>query len=121
MTVFGVKTSDVKPEKLPTIRQYCKSTAKSKYKDDGVVELVWLPNQFKNITLQTRCFRILIPERHPFYEELGKVFAGINDRSCGIRVEVSNWKTADYVLHELSEGDGRWEAIGDTGLRFVER
>jgi len=120
MTIFGVKTSDVKPEKLPTIRQFVKSTAKSKYKDDGVIELVWLPGKFKNITLQSSKFRILISENHPFYEALREVFSGVNDRTTGIRIEISDWKTAEYVLHELPENRGCWEPIGTTGLRWTE-
>ena len=120
MSIFGVKASDAKREKLPTIRQFCKSTAKSKYKSDGIVELVWLPGNFDNFTIQTDRFRILITKNHPFYQPLLDFFDGVNDRSCGFRVEISDWKSAEYIFHELSEGNGAWETIGESGYRWTQ-
>lgn len=121
MSIFGVKTTDAKREKLPTIRQFVKQTTRSKYKSDGVVELVWIPGKFRNFTLQTDSFRILVSEKHEFFEGLGEIFRGSDVNACGIRVEVSDWKGAAYTLHELLEDDGYWEPIGDSGYRYIER
>jgi len=119
MSIFGVKTSDSKREKKPTLKQFLKTTAKSKYRSDGVVEIVWLPGQFKNITLQTDSFRVLISETHVFYEPLKKILGNIGENTNGFRVEISDWKSGEYILHELSDDEGHWEHVGDKGLRFV--
>lgn len=121
MTIFGVKTTDAKREKLPTIRQFVKQTKKSQYKSDGIVELVWTPGKFRNFTLQTDSFRILISENHEFFGGFRDIFGAISANTCGIRVELSDWKTATYTLHELSEDDGYWEPIGDSGFKYIER
>lgn len=119
-SLFGVPTKDVKPEKLPTIGQYIKSTRPDEIQLKGLVELVWFPGKFKNFTLQTEFCRAIITPNHLLYSGLRLYFADIPELPCEMYLEITDIKQQSYMLTEGREHVGYWETIGDSGVRWVD-
>lgn len=116
--LFGVSTSDVKPEKLPTLSQFIKRTKEPKSKPLEIVNLVWLPGKFQNFTLQTGRYRVIISNKHPFYSLLGSFFADSNTAETPIAIRITDWGTGSYQLEE-PKSIGLWTEIGSSGYRWV--
>lgn len=118
-TIFGVEAKDVKPDKLPTIGQFVKRTKQDDYDSDGVVEIIWRPGKFRNFTLQTDAFRVIVSDKHPFYGGLSQLF-GLDEPTSGcIGIEIVDWQKGSYMLIEPIDA-GHWETIGQSGYRWVE-
>lgn len=118
--LFNTNTQDVKPEKLPTLSQYIKRTAKTKRKSTQRVLLIWLPGKFDNFTLQTELCRVIISPKHPLYGHL-RAFnsAGNESNEIGFNLEITDFDKASYMLVP-HDRDGSWTAIGESGIRWHE-
>lgn len=119
-SLFGVQTKDVKPDKLPTIAQYLKSTKESDVITNCMVDLVWVPGRFKNFTLQTERFRIIITPSNPLFAGIRMYFADVPQLPCEMWIEITDIKLASYMLKEGAEHKGYWDNVGESGFRWVE-
>jgi hypothetical protein len=119
MTLFGVETKDVKPDKLPTIAQFIKRNRKPKSNVKSTTQIVWIPGKFDNFTLQTQRFRVVITPKHPFYPALSEFFANSETFETPIGVEITDWDKQSYLLYEPNE-KGMWQELGDSGYRWVK-
>lgn len=118
--LFGVPTKDVKPDKLPTVAQYLKSTKQDELITKSLVELVWSPGKFKNFTLQTEHFRVIVVPDNPLFGGLKLYFADVPDLPCEMFVEITDTKRGSYMLVEGKEHCGYWDDIGSSGFKWVE-
>jgi hypothetical protein len=117
MSLFGVSTTDAKPEKKPTISQFIKSTKKPKANVRAIVNLVWLPGKFDNFTLVTDRFRAIITPKHVFYGGLQEFFANNETAETPIGIEITDWDKKAYMLYE-PQASGLWRELGNTGYRW---
>jgi hypothetical protein len=118
MSIFGVQTTDAKPEKKPTIAQFIKQTKRPKNNVRSVVNVVWLPGKFDNFTLQTDRFRVIITPKHVFYGGLQEFFANSSTAETPIGIEITDWDKGAYMLYEPKER-GMWQELGDSGYRWA--
>lgn len=114
MSLFGVSTTDAKPEKKPTIRQFIKANKKPKANVRCTVNLVWVPGKFDNFTLTTDRFRVIITPKHAFYRGLQEFFANSQTAETPIGIEITDWDKGAYMLYEPKE-NGCWGELGDSG------
>jgi hypothetical protein len=118
MTLFGVETQDVKPEKLPTIGQFIKRNKRPKNNVKSIATLVWTPGKFDNFTIQTERFRVIISNKHVFYSALSEFFANSETAETPIGVEITDWDKGSYMLYE-PKISGMWQELGNSGYRWV--
>lgn len=117
-SIFGKESSDVKPPKLPTISQFVKKTKQPRSKPLNVVEIIWIPGQFDNYTLQTKLYRVIIVPNHPFYEALGDIFRDEGIYAPVISIRITDWDKPSYMLEE-SKGDKRgYEPLSTLGYKL---
>lgn len=118
--LFNTSAKDVKPEKLPTLAQYIKRTAKKNRKATQTVLLIWLPGKFNNFTLQTEFCRVIISSKHPLYGHL-RAFnnAGNESNEIGFNLEITDFDEGSYMLVPHVR-NGSWVAIGESGIRWDE-
>jgi len=117
---FGNYEAD-KPVKVPTFLQYLKLCGKGvENKTKFGVEIVWLPGEFKNVTLQTNAFRFICSEHHPLYSELLEYFKN-DDVFSGakqIHIVVTSIKEATIEVGEANKVNGSWEQLSKTAYKF---
>jgi len=114
MSLFGISTTDAKPEKKPTIRQFIKANKKPRTNIKCTVNLVWTPGKFDNFTLITDRFRVIITPKHVFYGGLQEFFANSQTAENPIGIEITDWDKGAYMLYEPKE-IGCWGELGDSG------
>lgn len=107
-----------KPERKPTLLQYLK-TAKITQGLKGtkfLIEVVFLPGKFDNVTLITHAFRIPLTPKHPLYAEFTKsdILTELGKNAYAVQLLDGKGKFK-IVSHSKS---GRWEALGEYGLKF---
>ena len=117
-SLFGVESQDVLPGKLPTISQFIKKNKKPANNIRRPVSLCWIPGKFDNFTLQTDRFRVIINRNHPFYTPLQEFFANSETAETPMSVEITDWDKGSYMLTE-NKSRGMWQAIGNSGYRWV--
>lgn len=119
--IIGVETKDVKPPKLPTIAQFVKQTKKPSSNPSLVIEIIWIPGKFDNYTLQTGKFRAIITPNHPFYKALGDIFRDQGIHAPPLKLRITDWETASYMLEE-SKGDKRvYKPMGNYGFKIESK
>lgn len=120
--MFGQEYKPSKPKRLPTLSQFLKSLPKKTKVLEQVfqVELIWLPDKFDNVTLQTHAFRVILQEDHPLYADITSTFGlseGFEDfPSFGVRV--TNREAQSFQLEQMESKKGQWKALGASGRRF---
>jgi len=106
-----------KPKKVPTLSQYLKKTKEPKSKPFNSVELVWLPDQFDNVTLQTQNYRIVLGDNHPLYKATIEYFQSEGTLDTNIRAQVTDWAKGTFEISPGSE-KGNWAKAGNNGYRW---
>lgn len=117
-SLFGVVTTDAKPDKLPTFAQFIKSNKQPRNKPTYPIQLVWLPGKFDNFTLQTNAFRVICTPKHALYPHLSKFFGDSQSAEIGMSITITDWESSEYLL-ERSKAKGMWQEIGSSGYRWV--
>lgn len=109
--LFGVPANEPEPEKLPTIRQFIKSTKKPNKSVRYPVETIWVPGEWTNYSLITNRFRVAIRETNNLFEPLGKFIASEAFKRSSIAVRIEDWENYEFTLTLESEGIGTWRSI----------
>lgn len=117
-SLFSGEFKEPPKEKKPTLLQYLKSTKDVEFPLLSTIEYIWLPGTFDNFTLECSKFRVGVTPRNPLY-------AVLNGSGWG---EILSAETA-IILHCMDEkgtitlGEsnayGRYESIGNYGVKFV--
>lgn len=108
--VFNQTYENPKPAKLPTLKQWLKTTPKNKTTGYFHVDTIWVPGTFDNYTLQTGVFRLIITPGHPLYKELEDYLSDGEKRSTGISIQVTSVEDATFVVL-ASRHKGYYEAF----------
>lgn len=115
--LFNSQGHSDRAEKLPTLRQYLRTSGKKQLPKCFLVRLVWFPGQWSNYTLQTEHFRLRVPDKHPLFPAL-REFVGDSDSSeIPIGIEVTDREKCEFTLTRPKE-KGAWTFIGDQGMRW---
>lgn len=116
VTLFDIEYQGDKREKLPTLQQYVKLNKSSK---DSVsnVDVIWFPGRFRNFTIQTDVLRASIQPTNRLFSALESKLDEILTFDKGISLRITATKPISFVLSR-NEIVGRWERIGDAGIKF---
>lgn len=104
---------------LPTFVKYCKEHPFEAEKGIKVVNLIWLPNQYKSITFETERFRLRITDRSNFYPELLREVEQWEAESACVGIQVTSAKLKAYRLFRLEGETCSWEQVGEFGRRLT--
>jgi len=118
--MFGQYDSPKTP-KVPTIKQFMKTASKSiQGKTKFGVDLIWLPGQFDNVTLQTHAFRVIATNNHPLYKEVITYTSLLELGNTHSRLDViiDDIETELFSVVESSRVRGTWKKLGSNGLAF---
>lgn len=115
--LFDVDYQEDKREKLPTLQQYVKlnATAENTVSD---VDIIWYPGKFRNFTIQTGILRASVQPANRLFNPLKSRIDEILTYDSGISLTITQRKPISFRLSR-NEIIGRWEAIGDAGVKFV--
>lgn len=122
MGMFDTDYTPSERPKLPTLKQYIASLPKKSkaLQQSFLLEVVWLPGKFDNVTLQTHAFRISIRNDSPLYEEwvlLANQKEELDEMGA-IGITVNDDRSGSFKLARRTEAKGIWKQIGSSGLRF---
>lgn len=114
---FEVSGKAPERPKKPTFKQFIKElpdneTTQLLYR----IEVIWLPGQWDNYSVETDCFRYSVAKNHPLYQPIDENVIKWLDRDNGILFRVDDWKEGIVGLSE-SQDFTRWERIGNAGVR----
>lgn len=119
---FG-KYETPKPPTAPTFLQFIKSCGKGvEGKTKFQVDVVWLPGQFNNVTLQTHAFRYVCDENHPLYLEIQDYLASkmVEGKAPRLHIVIDSIEERTIDLTESPKPIGRWEKMGTNAYRYKE-
>lgn len=105
------------PKKVPTLAQFLKKTKEPKSKPYNTVELVWLPDQFDNVTLQTQNYRIVLGDNHPLYKATIEYFQSESTLDTCFRIQIADWSKGTFEITQGKER-GTWAKAGKNGYRW---
>ena len=116
--IFGIDFVEPVFEKKPTIKQFQKERKDGEHTDNCFrVETIWFPGNWDNYTIETTHFRGNISPNHPLFSALDKLCPRLRERSNGIVLELKDTTSATFRFVESGEY-GKWEPIGNAGVRF---
>jgi hypothetical protein len=117
---FG-KYETPKPVTPPTFRQYLKSCGKGvEGKTKFQVDIVWMPGQFSNVTLQTHAFRYIVDDSHPLYDEMQSYIKNcLTTGNCPrLNIVIDSIQEATIDLTEDPKVKGNWEKLGSNAYKY---
>lgn len=121
--MFDVEITPPKPVKLPTFLQYLKTAKISKGVENSTlftIDLIWLPGQFDNVTLQTYAFRYILTPETALYQP---VIDYCNDLPEGkipqFGIYITSLETKAIRLGTHPKKQVGWERVGENGIKFV--
>ena len=106
--------------KKPTLLQFLGSPESEKLKVKYNVEIVWFPNQFPTICLETEYFRINIDESSPLYDSFHVFCSHMVDEGTPFDVIINPDRSGGFGI--TTSGDsGEWNQISKNGFKFQNR
>lgn len=121
MGLFDSDYEAPKTKKLPTLKQWEKTLPKESkaFGQNFLVDIIWLPSTFPNLTIQTHKFRISLSNDHPAFKDLIELFeSGKYEEVRGIYVKILDRETLGWKFSPANKKNGSWEKLSDTGYRF---
>lgn len=122
-SIFGKKYSQPQRESIPTLFQWVKTLKKDSKELQQVfmVEIVWLPGKFDNVTLQTHKFRLILSPTHELYQQFLIAFDDLEvfgeDTKVGLRI--TNQETLEFEIEEMSGTKGKWTQLSSNAYKYA--
>lgn len=118
LSLFDVSGKEPPKEKLPTLKQFIKSSSDAKYPIVSTIKLIWFPGTWDNYSIETNHFRCSIGTSHPLYKPLDRDVIKLTEGSdTGIVLSIED---SDGTIRFCETNVyGRWERIGNAGIRFL--
>jgi 3',5'-cyclic AMP phosphodiesterase CpdA len=117
--LFGASFESGEQKRKPTILQFVKRLPKNITEFESTVELIWLPGNFDNYTLECEHFRVPINNTHPLYSSMREGVDRLTNGSSTVNVCIQSKQPLSYKLVQNSDITGHWQYIGgDSGIRF---
>lgn len=120
--VFGTHEAEM-PKKVPTFLQFIKSCGKGvEGKTRFGIEVVWLPGEYDNVTIQTHAFRFICSPNHLLYNGFQQYTSDIKLEHTYKRVDivVTSIRDATIELLESPRVKGNWSKMGKNAFKFKE-
>lgn len=122
--MFDTDYQAPKREKVPTLNQYLKTLPKNtkKLEQSFIVEMVWLPSKFDNVTLQTHAFRLILNDSHPLYSEIVNYFGEdkVFEELRQFRIKITDRDTKAFTLSAIEGKTVGWKRVGENGYRVID-
>lgn len=117
--LFGVRFEQGEQRKKPTILQFVKTLPKDIEQFTSTVELIWLPGNFNNYTLECEHFRVSISATHPLFGVISENIDALTQSPSTLDCCIESKNPLSYVLVENTTTKGTWHFIGgDSGIRY---
>lgn len=108
-------------EKLPTFRAYCKSKGEDAQLGAKIVQLIWFPNKYPSLSLDTESYRLRIPcEKDTSTELIDFLETAVNEEQVLV-IRVTDAAEFAYEIDVLPNESGDWTQIGDHGQKCQVR
>jgi hypothetical protein len=108
--------SDTQGKPKPTVFQFCRSLKESKFPHVSKLEVVWLPNQWPNYTLDTEDFRLRISEDSPLFTGFRDLFEQFLKEGVPLQITVFG-SDGDFEIDRIPDKQCTWEKISTTGYK----
>jgi hypothetical protein len=104
-------------QSLLSFKNWVKENPEIALKKISIVEIVWLPNKFKNFCLDTESFRLRIPFQKEQELELLDYFEDAVTEGKVLFVQCTSIERASYTVDVLPKERGSWELLGSKGYK----
>lgn len=108
------------PAKVPTFLQYVKTTHKGvEGKTKFTVDIIWLPNKFNNVTLQTHAFRYICDENHPLFSDTNQYCLELLSRGTvpTLQIVITSVEKKLIEVIEDPKKTSTWVAMGSSAFK----
>lgn len=106
-------------EKLPSFLSYCKTAPEAAEGKIKVVEVIWLPNKFASISLDTESYRLRITSASTIYLPLVDSIEEFELKEACLAIRLCSKKDAEFEVEVLENESCTWEQLGDFGRRLT--
>jgi hypothetical protein len=105
-------------DSLPTIKQWMKSVSREALDCTFILKIVWLPNLYPNISLDTEAFRVRLSPGNFLFDVVQQNIEDWidNDRVIGIQIE--SRIPLKLTLLELEKDCASWDELGEHGYKI---
>lgn len=110
-------STDDEYKSLMTFKTYCAEFPYEAEKGIKVVRLIWLPNKFPSITLETDRFRLRVSDRMEFYPLLIQEVEKWIEEDAVIGIRIASAERRSYAIDLLPGERAVWYPVGTYGLR----
>lgn len=107
-------------DSIPTLQKWSKTVDNWDSPIKHRVELIWLPNLYKNYTFQTSSYRFRIPEGHPYFDAIVEFREEWEKEGAVLFLTVSMSPKLTVALESLDEEQCEWNEIGSAGFKLEE-
>lgn len=104
-------------EQLPTFFQWCKQHKGEKIAQRYVIEKVWTPNKYPDLTLETCAFRLRVSAKSSVFQELQNTLSQLIQSDSVLAISEIDLSEYDYVVEVLDGERGEWETLGEYGWK----
>lgn len=115
--IFGVDFVEPTFNKKPTLAQYQKERGEDDALDSFRVETIWYPGNWDNYTIETTHFRVNVASDSPLFPAIDKLCPRLRERDNSIVLVLKDRVSRAFRFAEGGEY-GKWEAVGNAGVRF---
>lgn len=93
---------------LPTLRQFCKQADETACLGTYLVKIIWFPNKFPTLTVQTTHFRIPVSDKDLIEEMMGEL-RKVSTGKSAIEVRLIDLNELEYEFQLNAQNKGVWE------------
>lgn len=104
--------------KVPTLLQWLKTESSAKLRAKYHCTIIWFPGNYPNLTFQTECFRVLVHENHPIFDQCLAFARNMASQDTQFAIVVNGARDGGFGITTSGE-KGVWEPIGESGVRWV--
>lgn len=116
---FEGVVSSSKAKAIPTLSKWLKDEPSRKLARSYTVKVVWLPNKYPNLSLQTDSFRVAIYENNPIFDELVK-HCQEDLISDGHILQIHPDPDGNFTISVNESEMCTWESLGEKGLKATD-
>lgn len=109
--------SDSNSEPKPTIYKWLKENKIKDYPKDCPVEIVWLPKNWPNFTIDTKLFRVRIHEDSPIFKPFDEMLLSFIQEGIPMQVSILN-DNGEWDIDRIPDKQCKWEKLSSTGYKM---
>lgn len=105
-------------DSLPTIKQWMKSVGREALDCTYLIKIVWLPNLYPNISLDTEAFRVRLSPGNFLYSVVQENIEDWIDNDRVIGIQIDSRIPLKLTLLELETDQASWDELGEHGYKL---